>query len=111
MLLSAKLDFGRVLKNKPISKDKIFKVYTTQSDLKGARLGISLPKHKIKNATNRNKLKRKIRNTLEPLAALPVDIVFVYISGGEPYDAKVVKESLEHHKNKILKTAEKNWKT
>ena len=27
------------------------------------------------------------------------------------YDAKITKKSIEHHKNKILNTAEKNWKT
>ena len=111
MLLSAKIDFGRVLKSKPINKDHLFKVYAIQSSLKNARLGISLKKDKIKKATNRNKLKRTIRNSLESLTTLPVDIVFVYIGNDEPYDAKIVKESLEHHKNKILETAEINWKT
>ena len=66
---------------------------------------------KIKKATNRNKLKRTIRNSLETLSTLSVDIVFVYISNDEPYDAKIVRESLEHHKNKIIETAEINWKT
>ena len=111
MLLSAKVDFGRVLKSKPINKDHLFRVYAIQNTLKKARLGISLPKNKVKNATNRNKLKRTIRNALEPLSALSADIVFVYISNDEPYDAKIVRESLEHHKNKIIKTAEINWKT
>jgi len=111
MLLSAKIDFGRVLKSKPINKDYLFKVYAIQNTLKKARLGISLPKDKVKKATNRNKLKRTIRNTLEPLSALSADIVFVYISNNEPYDAKIVRESLEHHKNKIIETAEINWKT
>ena len=111
MLLSAKIDFGRVLKSKPINKDHLFKVYAIQNNLKKARLGISLPKDKVKKATNRNKLKRTIRNSLEDLSALSVDIVFVYISNDEPYDAKIVRESLEHHKNKIKETAEINWKT
>ena len=111
MLLSAKIDFGRVLKNKPINKDHLFKVYAIQSSLKKARLGISLPKDKIKKATNRNKLKRTIRNSLDGLSTLSADIVFVYIGNDEPYDAKTVKESLEHHKNKILETAEIYWKT
>lgn len=111
MLLSAKIDFGKVLKNKPINKDDLFLVYAIQNTLKKARLGISLPKDKIKKATNRNKLKRTIRNSLETLSTLSVDIVFVYISNDEPYDAKIVRESLEHHKNKIIETAEINWKT
>ena len=111
MLLSAKIDFGRVLKSKPINKDHLFMVYAIQNSLKKARLGISLPKDKIKKATNRNKLKRTIRNSLEGLSTLSADIVFVYIGNDEPYDAKIVKESLEHHKNKILETAEINWKT
>jgi len=111
MLLSAKIDFGRVLKNKPISKDQFFKVHTARNSLNSARLGISLPKDKIKNATTRNNLKRKIRNSLETLSKLSIDIVFVYISSDEPYDAKTTRESIEHHKNKILETTEKNWKT
>ena len=111
MLLSAKVDFGRVLKSKPINKDHLFKVYATQNTLNKARLGISLPKDKVKKATNRNKLKRTIRNSLETLSALSVDIVFVYISNDEPYDAKITKESIEHHKHTILETTEKNWKT
>ena len=111
MLLSAKIDFGRVLKTKPISKDHLFKVYAAQNDLEVSRLGISLPKHRIKNATNRNTLKRKIRNTLDSLTSLSADIVFVYIGGSESYDAKIVNESIEHHKNIIQETAEKNWKT
>ena len=98
-------------RSKPISKDHLFKVYAVQNDLEASRLGISLPKHRIKNATNRNTLKRKIRNTLDPLSSLSADIVFVYIGGSESYDAKIVNESIEHHKNKILNTAEKNWKT
>ena len=111
MLLSAKINFGRVLKIKPISKDQLFRVHTKKNNLKQARLGISLPKDKIKKATNRNKLKRMIRNFLEDLSTLSADIVFIYIGNDEPYDAKIVKESLEHHKNKILETAEINWKT
>ena len=111
MLLSAKIDFGRVLKSKPISKDHLFRVYASQNDLEASRLGISLPNHRIKNATTRNTLKRKIRNTLDPLSSLAADIVFVYIGGSESYDAKIVNESIEHHKNIIQETAEKNWKT
>lgn len=111
MLLSAKIDFGRVLKMNPISKDRFFRVHTKKNSLKRARLGISLPKNKIKNAITRNNLKRKIRNSLQQLSGLPLDIVFVYINNDEPYDAKITKKSIEHHKNKILNTAEKNWKT
>ena len=65
MLLSAKIDFGRVLKTKPISKDHLFKVYALQNDLDASRLGISLPKHRIKNATNRNN---------QPSEVIPCDL-------------------------------------
>ena len=101
MLLSAKIDFGRVLKSKPINKDHLFKVYAIQNNLKKARLGISLHKDTVKKATTTSKLQRTIGNSLEALSALSADIVFVYISNDEPYDAKIVRESLEHHKNKI----------
>ena len=50
-------------------------------------------------------------DTLDPLSSLSADIVFVYIDGSESYDAKIVNESIEHHKNIIQETAEKNWKT
>ena len=111
MLSSADIDFDKVISNKPTSKDKNFIVYTDKNKLGNCRLGISIPKTKAKNATLRNKLKRVIRHQLIELEKTPIDIVIVYRGTANKYDAKLISSSLQFHKENIIKTTEKFWKT
>ena len=111
MLRSADIDFNKVLSSKPISKDKNFLAYSLKNDKGTCRLGVSIPKLKIKNATVRNKLKRAIRHQLLDLEKVPIDIVIVYRGTASKYDAKLISSSLQFHKENIIKTTEKDWKT
>jgi len=111
MLRSAHIDFNTVLSNKPISRDKTFVVYCSKNMLGRCRLGVSVPKAKIKNATERNKVKRIAKHTLFSLNELAIDIVIVYRGTANKYDAKLISSSLEFHKKKIIKITEKEWKT
>ena len=103
MLLSAHIDFDRVLSNKPVSKDKNFVAYIAENNTNTCRLGISIPKSKIKKATTRNKLKRAIRHQFLGLKKERIDIVMVYRGTACKYDAKLIFESLRFHKDNILK--------
>ena len=111
MLPSADIDFNKVISNKPTSKDKTFVVYTSENKQGKCRLGVSIPKAKIKNATERNKLRRVIKHQLLELENLAIDIVMVYRGTASKYDAKLVSNSLQFHKKNIIKTTEKDWKT
>jgi len=111
MLRSADIDFNKVISSKPISKDKNFLVYLLKNETGACRLGVSIPKTKIRNATERNKLKRAIRHQLLELEKAPLDIVIVYRGTANKYDAKLISNSLQFHKDNIIKTTEKDWKT
>ena len=111
MLRSAHIDFKTVISNKPMSKDKTFVVYCSQNKQGKCRLGVSIPKAKIKNATERNKLKRIARHSLFSLNEKAIDIVIVYRGTANKYDAKLISNSLEFHKNNIIKITEEKWKT
>ena len=111
MLLSADIDFNKVISSKPTSKDKVFLAYSLKNDNGECRLGVSIPKAKIKNAIERNKLKRAIRHQLLDLEKEAIDIVMVYRGTASKYDAKLISNSLRFHKKSIIKTTEKDWKT
>ena len=111
MLRSADIDFNKVISSKPISKDKNFIVYSLKNESSLCRLGISIPKTKVNKATQRNKLKRSIRHQLAELENVPIDIVIVYRGTANKYDAKLISSSLQFHKENIIKTTEKFWKT
>ena len=106
MLRSADIDFNKVISSKPISKDKNFIVYSLKNESSLCRLGISIPKTKVKKATQRNKLKRSIRHQLAELENVPIDIVIVYRGTANKYDAKLISSSLQFHKKNIIKTTE-----
>ena len=111
MLRSADIDFNKVISSKPISKDKNFLVYLLKNETGACRLGVSIPKTKSRNATERNKLKRAIRHQLLDLEKEAIDIVMVYRGTASKYDAKLISNSLRFHKKSIIKTTEKDWKT
>ena len=106
MLRSADIDFNKVISSKPISKDKNFLVYLLKNETGACRLGVSIPKSKIKNATERNKLKRVIRHQFLELESSAIDIVIVYRGTANKYDAKLISSSLQFHKKNIIKTTE-----
>ena len=67
--------------------------------------------HKNAKQRERNKLKRTIRHQLAGLEKAPIDIVIVYRGTANKYDAKLISSSLQFHKENIIKTTEKFWKT
>ena len=111
MLRSADIDFDKLISNKRRSKDKNFFVYTAKNNHGNCRLGISIPKTKAKKATLRNKLKRVIKHQLIEFEKTPIDIVMVYRGTANKYDAKLISNSLQFHKEEIIKTVEKDSKT
>ena len=111
MLLSADIDFNKVITNKPTSKDKTFLAYSIKNNRGSSRLGVSVPKARVKSAAKRNKLKRMIRHQLLELEEASIDIVIVYRGTANKYDAKLISDSLQFHKENIIKTMEQDWKT
>jgi len=55
--------FGRVFKKATRSRDKWFTVLCTQSDLDIARLGMAISKKNCRLATERNRIKRVVRES------------------------------------------------
>ena len=88
-----------------------FLAYATKNNKGTCRLGVSIPKSKIKKATERNKLKRVIRHQFLELESSAIDIVIVYRGTANKYDAKLISSSLQFHKKNIIKTTEQDWKT
>ena len=62
MLRSADIDFNKVISGKPISKDKNFIVYSLKNESSLCRLGISIPKTKVKKGKPRSASKKDENN-------------------------------------------------
>ena len=66
-------------------------------------MGISVPKRLVSRATERNKIKRVVREAfIRSLRALPVDVIAVYKDKpAQKRSVKIVRESIQKDFDKI----------
>ena len=66
-------------------------------------MGISVPKRLVGRATERNKIKRVVREAfIRSLRPLPVDVIAVYKDKpAQKRSVKIVRESIQEHFNRI----------
>jgi len=85
--------------------NKYYKLFYTFKNNGTCRLGISLPKSAISKAHERNRLKRVIRNSMDPLKKEKLDLVFLLKKNRGQYlknDDMIVRERLIRDSKTIL---------
>jgi ribonuclease P protein component len=96
--LVSKEDFQSVFAHSKKISDKRFVVLYCANDLKRPRLGIIIPKQRIKSAATRNALRRQIRESFrliqESLKGL--DIIVLLRSECTPFDKKALRTDIDH---------------
>ena len=98
-----KISFDQVLCEGSKKSDNCFKVSYLASSNHKARLGISVPKRIVKKATDRNKIKRIVRESFakNPIYP-PTDIVVIYKDRlPEKRNVSIVRESIDKHLSSI----------
>ena len=103
MTLSNKISFDDVLSRGKKVTDSLFLVSYLRKDRGPGRMGISVPKRLVGRATERNKIKRAIRDAfLQTLKPFPVDIIAIYKDKpAQKRSVKIVRESIQKHFDRI----------
>ena len=103
MTLSNKISFDDVLSSGKKVTDSLFLVSYLRKDQGPGRVGTSVPKRLVGRATERNKIKRVVREAfIRPLRLLPVDVIAVYKDKpAQKRSVKIVRESIQKHFDKI----------
>jgi len=101
--LSNKISFDDVLSSGKKVTDSLFLVSYLRKDQGPGRVGTSVPKRLVGRATERNKIKRVVREAfIRPLRLLPVDVIAVYKDKpAQKRSVKIVRESIQKHFDKI----------
>jgi ribonuclease P protein component len=91
--------FGRVFRKARRSRDNMFTVLTTENSGHEARLGMAISKKVCRLASDRNRLKRIIRESFRQHQAEleGLDIVVLNQSGTQHADNKALFDSLAQH--------------
>jgi ribonuclease P protein component len=97
--LTDAVSFGRVFKKARRSRDKMFTVLTTENSGNEARLGMAISKKFCRLASDRNRLKRIIRESFRQHRAEleGLDIVVLNQNGTQHADNKALFDSLAGH--------------
>ena len=103
MSLSNKISFVRVLSRGKKSTDAFFFVAYLNNGHPIGRIGVSVPKRLVGRATERNKIKRAVKEAfLQTLRPLSVDIVAIYKDKpAQKRSVKIVRESIQKHFDRI----------
>ena len=103
MTLSNKISFDDVLSRGKKVADSLFLVSYLRKEQGVGRVGISVPKRLVGRATERNKIKRVVREAfITSLRPLPVDVIAVYKDKpAQKRSVKIVRESIQKHFDKI----------
>ena len=103
MTLSNKISFDDVLSRGKKVTDSLFLVSYLRKDQGPGRVGISVPKRLVGRATERNKIKRVVREAfIRSLRLLPVDVIAVYKDRpAQKRSVKIVRESIQKDFDKI----------
>jgi len=101
--LSNKISFDDVLSSGKKVTDSLFLVSYLRKDQGPGRVGTSVPKRLVGRATERNKIKRVVREAfIRSLRLLPVDVIAVYKDRpAKKRSVKIVRESIQKHFDKI----------
>ena len=103
MTLSNKISFDDVLSRGKKVADSLFLVSYLRKEQGVGRVGISVPKRLVGRATERNKIKRVVREAfITSLRPLPVDVIAVYKDKpAQKRSVKIVRESIQNHFDRI----------
>ena len=103
MTLSNKISFDQVLSCGSKNSDSFFIVSCLKKQTTPGRLGISVPKRLVSKATERNKIKRAVKESfIGTLRGLPIDVVVIYKDKpAQKRSVKIVRESIQNHFDKI----------
>ena len=91
--------YGRVFKKAGRSKDKLFTVLYRSNKLQRARLGLAVAKKHCKLATDRNRIKRLVRESFRKhqIELAGIDIVVLNQPSTHKADNKALSTSLAGH--------------
>ncbi len=104
-----KAAFQQVFGNGRASRDRNFTVLFCENGLEHARLGLAIAKRRVRRASQRNRLKRLVRESFR-LAGndLPaVDLVIMAGAGAESADNKTIFASLAAHWDRVRRAQSK----
>ena len=95
--------YTNVLRAGKKNNDALFSVYCTANDLPHARLGITVSRKVSPKAVLRNRIKRQIRESFrDQRNTLPgVDLIVIARSSAAGMAGRILRESLQHHWEKI----------
>lgn len=91
--------FGRVFEKATRSSDKLFTVLCRRNETSVARLGLAISKKHCRRATERNRIKRIIRESFRQHQAplMGLDIVVINQPAAASADNRQITDSLEGH--------------
>ena len=105
MIPSSNISFDHVIETGHRLSNQYYRLFYIFKDNGICRLGISLPKSVISKAHDRNRLKRVIRNSMEPLRKEKLDLVFLLKKNLGQYsknDDMIVRDHLIRDSKTIL---------
>ena len=103
--ISSNISFDRVIETGHLLSNQYYKLFYAFKNNGACRLGISLPKSVISKAHDRNRLKRVIRNSMDPLKKEKLDLVFLLKKNRVQYsknDDMIVRDHLIRDSKTIL---------
>jgi len=105
LIPSSNINFDRVIETGNRLSNKYYRLFYSFKNSGACRLGISLPKAVISKAHERNRLKRVIRNSMDPLKKERLDLVFLLKKNLGQYsknDDMIVRDHLIRDSKTIL---------
>jgi len=105
LIPSSNINFDRVIETGSRLSNKYYRLFYSFKNSGTCRLGISLPKAVISKAHERNRLKRMIRNSMDPLKKEKLDLVFLLKKNLGQYsknDDMIVRDHLIRDSKTIL---------
>lgn len=104
-------DFRHVFEKAQKSTDAYLTVLARRTEKGYPRLGLAISKKTIRNATDRNRIKRLVRESfrLQQHALGSLDIVVMARGGARQADRKTLRLSLEKHWEILIKRCDSRW--
>ena len=100
-------EFRNVVKRKPLSRDRHFRVHARRNDLGHARLGLTVSRRVDRRAVGRNRVKRLAREFFRniPPGDRCLDVVVMARKGLDELDNKEVSTILQQQWQKLTRHA------
>ena len=97
-------DFRRAFERKRSASDPFIVVHGAETGLDHARLGISVGKKRIRKASDRNRIKRLVREAFRlNKGEIPVGVDFVVVPRGGALTFEVVNQALPRLANAVAR--------